>query len=283
MRRASRLVSWKLRAIPRRRPITAPAGLPPRAARWGSWGSALRLCLWVILGLGVPTSLLTAQRTSGMVEGIVRSTTGEPLPDAIVVILGGDSTRTGSDGRFRLRPPTNTQSIFAIGARRLGYRPATDIVSARQAMVGRDTLIFELDLLPQSLDPVRVQARADAAWRRDLRRYTWIQNAGTWDAVFIDRDLTERGALWPSDLLRTIPGFRVSNSGGLRTRVVSTRGNCAPAIVLDGMPMRGWGIDDIPLNDLKAVLVARGLGASGAWMLAGAGNGNCGVIALYTK
>lgn len=285
----SPLLSWTPRAPLRRRPIPSRAGGPDHTARWWARGRDLPLGLrllplcGLVVSLGLRPSPLPAQRPSAMVEGLVRSTAGEPLGDAIVVILGGDSTRTGPDGRFRLRPPSNTQSVFAIGARRIGYRPATDLLSARQAMGGRDTLIFELDLLPQSLDPVRVQAKADAAWRRDLRRYTWVQNAGTWDAVFLEQDLTDRGAIWTSDLLRTIPGFRVSSSGGFRTRVVSTRGNCAPALVLDGMPMRGWSIDDIPVNDLKAVFVARGIGASGAWMLAGLGNGNCGVIALYTK
>ena len=59
--------------------------------------------------------------------------------------------------------------LYYFGVRKTGYHPATDLLR----FAGGDTLDVVLDRVAatKKLDTVQVQARADAAWEREMRRF----------------------------------------------------------------------------------------------------------------
>jgi hypothetical protein len=93
-----------------------------------------------------------------------------------------------------------------------------------------------------------------------------------------------RNALYVTDILRTTAGMRVTPSRGFGY-LVRGRGNCTPAVFLDGMPLYG-GADELDQivrpNDLMAIEVYQALGTLPAQYTGLQSNG-CGAIALWTK
>ncbi|MGH7503101.1 MAG: TonB-dependent receptor plug domain-containing protein [Longimicrobiales bacterium] len=88
-----------------------------------------------------------------------------------------------------------------------------------------------------------------------------------------------------SDLIRQLPGVRVSpghGSSSLKMAGTTRFGPCPVKVVLDGIEFR-WGattIDDIPVHDVYAVEVFRGLADLPIELAAP--DARCGVVAIWT-
>jgi len=245
-------------------------------------GSTLAWISALVMTLGKPQLSDAQSPNRSGIAGVVRSSLGAPIRDALVMVVGGDSTRTNDQGYFRLAWPTGTRALGVLGVRRIGFVPLAEILRFGAGVPRLDSLDIVLDPIAMKLDSVRVTARADAAWRRELRRADWVRQAGTWDHVFLAEDFTRLASIWPSDVFRALPGFRVIGDG-FGARVISSRGNCRPSVVLDGMPLRNFSVNEVTALDIKAMFVARGLSSSGGWIASGTGQQGCAVIAILTK
>jgi len=228
------------------------------------------------------TVLRTAPRPirgGARLVGTVRDERGRPIANARVLVLGveGRGATASESGTFAIDSlPSGT---WTAEARAVGYQP-TRVVAQLAARRVSDARFAMPKSVPQ-LDRVVIlgkRASVGSATLTDAldrsKRY-----GGT---LITPGDIERRQPLWPSDLLRTVPGMQILPNG--IGSVIRGRGGCKPAVYLDGMPIQD-GADDIdqilPTIDMMAVEVYRGI-ATPIQFLAGAGSG-CGVVAIWTK
>ncbi|MGQ0713729.1 MAG: carboxypeptidase regulatory-like domain-containing protein [Gemmatimonadaceae bacterium] len=218
--------------------------------------------LALLLGAALP---LFAQ--SGSIEGNARDAEGGPVSGAVVTATAADGSIvrrdiSGIDGRYRLGLlPAGT---YALEARRLGYRPA----SQPNVMVepGRST---EADIVlrraPTELEPVVVGAAPNEIEREDTRFGTRIEEAEL-AALPLGYDYTS--------IIAMTPGARPDQVWGGSTQQ-------ANSYVVDGIALNHPGVGGalIPLNpSWLEELEVTGL-AAGAEM----GNFQGGLIRAVTK
>jgi hypothetical protein len=167
---------------------------------------------------------------SASLTGVVRGVGGLPLADAQLRVLGTAPTaRSDARGTYALSDlPAGTQ---VLEVRRIGYLIEQRPVELR---AGR-TLSQDVGLRRiVTLDSMRVLAR-----RSRYREFDEANRRGF--GKFLDEEqIQDRHAVETSDLIRTMPGFRISGFG-LDARVMSSRGvssllgPCSLNIVIDGM------------------------------------------------
>ncbi len=242
-----------------------------RVTRW--W------MLLIITFVLLLTSTAGAARAQGSwtLIGFVRDELGQPIEGA-EILIGGMETRgiTDVDGRFRI--PRVSLGLSYVGARRLGYLPVVDLVRLSPT----DTLEFILDRLGQRMDTVKVRARAEAAWERDVRRFAWVTDAARSGTVLTDRDISSRSPIYTSDLFRAKAGFNVLGDGAT-ARVIGSRSRCSPNVFLDGQPVVGFNVNDIIPSSIKLMVTYPGLSALPIELQSLRGNPNCGTIAILTR
>jgi hypothetical protein len=215
----------------------------------------------------------TAELTgSASLTGTLSGPAGVPVGDAVVRVVGAAGTaRSDSLGRFELGAlPAGSQ---LLEARRIGYlvgRRQVDLRSGRPIDV---QLRLERII---SLDSIRVIARR--VMHRDFEQRKMLG----FGHFFTEEQIAQRNAFETSDLLRTIPGFRVIGFG-VDTKVVSSRGSisfesavCEANVVIDGMQHQD--INLVRPGDIGAMEIYRG-GAQAPPQYGGA----CGVIVIWTK
>ncbi len=233
-------------------------------------GLAGRLLFAALLMAAAP---LSAQ---GVLVGRVADERGTPIPGADVRVSSvSQQVTTDADGWFRVSPmPTG---LYYFGVRRIGYRPAADLLR----FAANDTVDVTLERIGPELDTVRVQARADAAWEREMRRYNLAIDAARFGNVLTARDIEERKPIWTSDLFQTQPGFTVMGGGG-GARVLGSRGRCPPAVFVDGQFVPGFGINDIQPRAIKLLVSYRSGASMPAQLQVPRANTNCGAIMVFT-
>lgn len=201
-----------------------------------------------ILLAGTAMALLSAPTASGQtIRGkLLEQITDNPVPNAQVSLVAVPaqqvaSTTTSSDGRFTLKAPsTGTYRLRAVVK---GYRIA---VSPALALNSGDDISFTWRIMPDTiyLQPIVVTANNRRSNSRLGGFYDRMQhNVG---GTFITReDIDKRRPFRVTDLLATVPGFRIV-PGRFGDDVVSIEG-CRPAVYLDGVryPLMGEKIDNI--------------------------------------
>ena len=209
--------------------------------------------------------------------GFVKDELGNAIEGA-EIIIGSEATRatTDSDGRFRIAGIPF--GLNYVGARRIGYLPTVDLVR----LSSTDTLQFTLDYIGQKMDTVKVKARAQAAWERDVRRYAFATESARHGATLTDRDIADRAPLVTSDLLRSRNGFNVIGSGAL-ARVVGSRSRCTPTVFLDGQPLVGFNINDIIPSTIKLMVTYPGFSSLPVALQTMRGDPSCGVILILSQ
>ena len=253
--------------------------------------TALAVSAATLLTFAFATSQATAQATSvdqrsraqGMhvrsgwiLIGFVKDELGNPIEGA-EIIIGSDATRATTDTEGRFRIAGIPAGLNYVGARRIGYLPAVDLVRLSPA----DTLQFTLDHIGQKMDTVKVKARAEAAWARDVRRYAFATESARYGAILTDRDIAERAPIVTSDLLRSRNGFNVIGSGPL-ARVVGSRSRCSPTIFLDGQPLVGFNINDIAPSTIKLLVTYPSFSSLPVALQTTRGDPSCGVIVILS-
>ena len=167
------------------------------------------------------------------ITGSVLGLGSRPVAEAQVRVLDAvGMTRTDSAGRFTLSNlPAGTQ---VLEVRQVGYLLTQNPVELRS---GRSVEASVTMARIVSLDSIRVVARRSLYKEFESRR-----RLGRGFGRFMDEEeIDRRSPMQTSDLLRVMPGFRVSGSG-LDAKIISSRGRislsgreCETNVVIDGI------------------------------------------------
>lgn len=219
---------------------------------------------------------------------VADSLTGEPLAGAYVSLANEEQTIvTGMNGRFELGGVRTGDVTVQI--RRPGFRTGSvhfEITVTRPTTVDLGTVV--LSPLVVELDPVVVEG---TELDRELIRIGFFQRMGTEHGTFLTReDIERRNPRNTTDLIRRIPGFRVTQ-GGVGSSVSGGRGvpgisqgfsSCDIDYYIDGVHADGSVIDDVLPQAIAAMEVYTGAATiPPAFRLSG--NPKCGVVVIWTR
>ena len=249
-----------------------------RAVVDGSLEVAVRHLSFTALASGGAADSL-ASRTDGAVmlpatgtailSGIVRGLGDAPLASVNVGVRGSGATaRTDSLGHYSLRGlPAGTQ---VLDVRHLGYDPAELSVELRSGvMVTHDVRMRRI----VNLDSVRVVAIRSRY--REFNELLTHRHFG----IFIGPEEMEwrKRVSYASDVIRMIPGFRISGEG-IKGEVLSSRGSgsCMPNIVINDMEKQS--INDVAASQIGAIAAYRAGEIAPRFYDRG-----CGAILIWTK
>jgi hypothetical protein len=223
------------------------------------------------------------QRGTARVFGKVVNAHGAPVAGARVGLMGSSAAAlTKANGDFLLDSlPAGTQALVI---RQLGYRPTEQTVELSSRAPARVTV--RLGNFVPELSPVEVLSRRDEG----------LQSVG-----FLDRkrssagghfmspeEIEKRNAIQFTDLMRTMPGMRVSTSNG-QAMITSTRsatgsGGCVTVIV-DGakwQQLEPGDLDSFVRPEEVAAIEVYSSGASMPPQFATPGQ-DCGAVVVWTK
>ena len=249
-----------------------------RAMVEDSLGVAVRHLSFAALSSGGAADSL-ASRTDGAVvlpttgtailSGIVRGLGDAPLASVNVGVRGtGTSGRTDALGHYSLRGlPAGTQ---VLDVRHLGYDPAELSVELRSGVL----VTHEVSLRRiVNLDSVRV-----VAIRSRYREFSDLMKHRQFGVYIGPEEMeTRKRVSYASDVIRMIPGFRISGEG-VNGQVLSSRGSssCKPNIVIEGFERQS--INDVAAAQIGAIAAYRpGETAPGFY------DRGCGAILIWTK
>ncbi|MES3034308.1 MAG: carboxypeptidase regulatory-like domain-containing protein [Gemmatimonadota bacterium] len=235
--------------------------------------------------LGAPAGAARLRRGRAQLRGQITTTSGAPLPSAIVRVIGSGSTvRTSATGEFRITDAVaGTQSVEV---RAIGYSPArrtlrlTDGTEAEVAM--------RLAVRNVELDTVRVMAGREIPFDVQGIERRWRTGLGR----FLDgKTVAERSTLYTTDALRGMPGVAllpVQQGFGQGVYMRNSMGQeCRAMMFVDGMPLDAAGRGGLSLDEtirpdmVAAVEVYNRPTLVPAEYLTMARS--CGVVAVWTK
>jgi hypothetical protein len=170
--------------------------------------------------------------------------TEDPLPGAQVALTGRADVppalqTTGERGAFRfsdIAPRSYTLRITF-----LGYKPVEFEFSVRDG----DEVRVDVEMVRGvvALEPIVVTATRQSL----LRRVGFVDRQRSGIGRFMDReDIRERNPFRVTDLLRTMPGWRVTPGPRGHGNLILGRGSCIPAMYVDGARLiDGTSIDEV--------------------------------------
>jgi len=191
-----------------------------------------------------------AQVRNGAIAGIVRDSTGHPIPLVeITAIKAGRTVRSDSLGHFLISdiPATNSDISF----RRLSFAPVILLI----AVPPEDTTQVEVTLgyVATQLTGVVVQEHPEQLRTLVAFESRRVQGVGR----FITRaQIEKRNPLRLTDMLRSIPGTMIVTGENGRSAVRFTRGSgvrCPPQYIIDGMQAANFSLDDMPPVDVEGI------------------------------
>jgi hypothetical protein len=222
------------------------------------------------------------QRGTARVFGKVLNASGAPVANARVGLMGvSAATLTRPNGDFVLDSlPSGTQAIVV---RQLGYKPTEVTVELSSRAPARVTV--KLGIFVPELSPVEVVSARDEGLQKvgfsDRKRSA----AG---GYFMDPDqLEKRRATMFTDLLRTVPGIRVSSGANGQQSISSTRsatgGGCV-TVWVDGAQWQSMEAGDLDSfirpEEVSAVEVYNGISVPPQFVTVGQ---NCSAVVVWTK
>ncbi len=226
------------------------------------------------LEVGYVSLLRRREATASITGTLTDSVTGSPVEFVAIGINGQIVTFTNERGAFRV--DNVDRSTVRLDARRIGYQPfAADLQAAG------DESVFDVNVklhpIPMELPEIVVEGdRVIYAFGR-MREFYRRRETGL-GHYFTRTEIERRNPLYVSDLLRMVPGFRVTPSSGINQ--VSVRRCGAPTVYLDGMPLRGVQLDEFVFPEhVEAIEAYRGAFIPAEFMTFGA----CGVVAVWTR
>lgn len=251
------------------------ADTTPRAANAGGARPA------AAPSVAAPPTRPAAPAGRARLTGRVMTVSGTPIGNARINVQGsGVATLTREDGQFSLDglvPGTQT-----IEVRRLGYTPqevAVELSSREPAKVS----VIMADYVP-TLATMRVTAQRD----RGLSDVGFTMRKRSGQGYYLEGDeIQKRAAIHFSEVLRTIPGLRVTGTPGGSDFVVESTRNAANGCVnyvVDGSPWSSMFPGDLDQyvrpDEVAAVEVYNGAGTPAQFQKAG--QGECATIVIWT-
>ncbi len=184
--------------------------------------------------------------SNAIIGTVVRHDTGEPVSGAMVTARDTEdrpihSSVTNEDGRFRVPHPDAYSTEFELTVQHVAYGTITQTVTFRP----REQLDVEVVLTERAIevDPIVVTARRQG-FLVEMGYYERLERGS---GLFVEREEIERRR--PSrltDIMQGRPGVRVveTQPGQYDIRsntTVTFRGDCQPAIWVDGAKVRAGG------------------------------------------
>jgi hypothetical protein len=220
-------------------------------------------------------------RGTARVFGKVVNRNGAPVSGARVGLMGTSAaTLSKANGDFVLDSlPAGTQAIVV---RQIGYRPTEVAVDLSSRTPSRVTV--QLGAFVPELSPVEVVSRRDEG----LQKVGFLDRKRTSAGGYFmsPEQLEKRNAMKFSDILRTTPGIRVTESNG-QAMIASTRATTANGCVtvfVDGSPWQQLQPGDmdsfVQPNEVAAIEVYSGASVPAQFATAGQ---NCAAVVVWTK
>ncbi len=239
----------------------------------------LRLLCCAVACLATP---LTAAAQS--LAGVVRDSTGAPVPDADVMIASSRAlARTDSAGRFVLWKLGAGE--MQVSVRRMGYVPRSfDVALHRDA---QDTVTIILAMNAAEVPGMVISAQ-DMRRRLAIEDFYRRRTVGTSGHYVTREEIEARHASRLSDALRDIPGIqfvRSNMSGSVFIRFDNAsvyRRDCLPQYWIDGQRVPNAQIDDFPARDIEGVEVYSGPAGTPMQFSQGALT-TCGTIVIWSR
>lgn len=191
-----------------------------------------------------------AQIRHGSVSGQVMDSLGYAIANVEVTALKvGRIAHTDTLGAFTINGlPTGTNELQF---RRLAYEPV--ILSMQVPPDDTAQVDVTLGVVAQKLTGVVVQANAMRV--EEMVQFENRRRHGV--GHFITRsDIEHRNPMMLSDMVRSIPGAMLlpgDNGRPVLRFSRAARNNCPPQFFVDGIQVTGFGIDDMPPNDVEAM------------------------------
>lgn len=215
-----------------------------------------RLDLTDARGSTVDVGVLVLRSAVGdvWISGIVTdSTTGDPIPAAIIVVDSMARGVTDMSGYFEARGIPREARLLEI--RRIGYTQA----GYNLWLGGRDSLTVEVRLnrLPVRLAEIVVvdRDRTFTTFNRDLQGFYRRRESGLGDYI-TEFDIEKRNPSHLSQMLVGMPGVVVGGDGSIGFSTM--RGCRRPTIYINGIPMFGGTLDQfVRPGDVAGVEVYR--------------------------
>lgn len=235
----------------------------------------------------VAAGCLAAQSPTFSIRGTVRDGTGMPIEGVQLSIRGADArVESGEDGRYALlKVPRAPGDTIWLRARRIGYR--ADSVPLAAAMAADPTtdanVPIVLERIAVTLQPLRVTSRRVLVGpMAGFERRRTSGNGRFFTAAEIDRKNPSR----LTDLLRFVPGMRLSAARTAPTTVRMRGARCAPLVWLDGQPLGGmeFDLDGVNPRSVEGIEVYSGPASVPIeFQRDRFGSSSCGTIVLWTR
>lgn len=228
------------------------------------------LCPLVAQGRPAPTGRIVGQ--------VVDRETRVPISGARVAVLG-TARRATSDDQGRFIDDSLAAGRYVLQAKAIGYSVGSRVVELRDG----DTheALFELDRLAEVLDTVVVRRSQTFAEAR-LRAFERRRASGR--GYFITAaQIEEQRPRDLSDLLRNVPGVRLTCRGAARCTVRMARApqECRPDFVVDGFPATNSTSVEMSLVGVIGIEVYRTLSETPMEFLRA--DNTCGTIVIWTR
>ncbi len=203
---------------------------------------------------------------------------GEGLSDVAITVSGTRRIGTLSDARGRFQLTVNP-GLVQLEFTHLGFAPRSTSLIVQPGRTVEVDATMSTEAI--ELEPIEVTVRSGYLERNGFYR----RARGVRGRQFTRDELDELDPTYVSDLFWRIPGATV-RYGADGARVINrrgasfTRGPCEMTVFMDGMPMGGWDLDQIPPDWLEAVEVYSGANTPIRYS---SGFNPCGVVLLWTR
>jgi hypothetical protein len=225
---------------------------------------------------------------------VVSAEDSAPIENAEVLLGGGPAGTTAPDGFIAIQ--TRAGSVMEMEVRRIGFQTRVLDVAVAE---GRPMLLtIPLEIRPVELQGVAATGTSSAPSALSSRLEAFYRRVRTGAGEYITRaEIERRNARNLSDLIRSIPGIRVTSTpGGDRPSLEARRSigydlvnpdatGCAIQYFIDGSPIKpihdGVLEAEIMLHEIEGIEIYR-RGATTAAQYQRM-NGGCGVVLIWKK
>lgn len=225
------------------------------------------------------TAQVPDQETSVILGRVTERGSGNAIEDASVVLPGLDRERmSDNNGRFELTDVA--PGTYVLRVSRIGYDPVTDTLEV--PATSQVSVEIQLVTAAVELEPVVVVASYTMSGK--MAGFYRRRQASSTGRFLTRADFEDRPVAAVSGMLRHVPGLRVvqTRQGGMSMgNNVVMRGNCHPAIYMDGIRATPGGltIDEmLAPRDIEGVEIYQGSQTPPEFM-----PNECGAILFWTR
>jgi hypothetical protein len=244
---------------------------------------ALILVVTAIAATPAAARVAVAQAQVATLVGLVRDSSGHPVPSVEVRLRGTETFAfTNDSGGFRLAGLPLGQ--VSLTARRLGFAPATFPLTMRTGQ--RDSLVLTLTMLAATLPGVVVEDEAMTRSKRLLSGF-WNRRSQGFGHFMTRDEIEKRDAHELTDLVRMIPSASIQTRNGRSVirfpRSGAGRLDCPPQYWVDGQRIENAAPDEFPPMDIEALEIYAGPATIPAQYAPRTNSYTCGAIIIWTR